>query len=188
MQCPLQTPWAAYRAISPRSTTITLYHRPGIITPLLRFHRHFGALLRKHGVQRIFKILSGAFSVHACISRPAVNVIFVASLLFFLAVAFLSPCVDVKSVPDASVFRRVERAGPHAPSALLNSTCQLILNSLSSSSAVYAPGTCEYDEDLSTPRSASLLIRLTQKNTGPAHQLNMPRVQSNQATCKIFPL
>ena len=52
-----------------------------------------------------------------------------------LGVVFLSLCVDI---------RRIERAGPHTPSALLNSTCQLISNSPLGSSAMYAPGTCKY--------------------------------------------
>lgn len=109
----------------------------------------------------------------------------VANLPFLLAVAFLSLCVDVRSVPHASVFRRVERAGPHTPSALLNSTCQLILNSLSSSSAVYAPGTCEYDEDMGATRGSFIAFG------APAHALyskeHWARSSIEYAACSVEP-
>jgi len=115
----------------------------------------------------------------------------VVSLPFLLATAFLSLHVGARSVPDANVFRRVERSGLLTRDPLINSTCQHIRNSVSNESAVYAPGTPEYDQDMGTPRLlflvfASLLTRLTRQNTGLPRHPNPLRVQSNQAMRKIF--
>ena len=57
--------------------------------------------------------------------------------------------VDAKGVPDANlVARRVERSNPYARTPLLHPTCQNIKNSVSSASAVYAPGTPEFLKDI----------------------------------------
>ena len=111
----------------------------------------------------------------------------IVSLYLFALIVSLSLYVAAKSVPDASVFRRVERLHSHTRSLLLDPTCLAIKNSVSNASAVYAPGTSEYAADMGTslsfPALLRLLIRLTRQNIGLAHQLNMLRAQSNQATC-----
>ena len=111
------------------------------------------------------------------------------SLCFMLAVAPLGPChdVDARSVPDVGLFgRRAERSDP-----LVQSVCRDIKNSISSASAVYAPGTPEYLKDIGMEsfldRSwVQLLMYLTQQSIGSFHQPKMLRVQSNRGMCKTF--
>jgi hypothetical protein len=69
----------------------------------------------------------------------------VASLCFFLAIV---SHVAARTMPDAIVFSRAERLYPSTRSPLLDSTCRTIKSSVSNASAVYAPGTPEYAEDI----------------------------------------
>jgi len=109
----------------------------------------------------------------------------VISLPFLLATAFLSLHVGARSAPDAGVFRRVERSGLHTRDPLFNSTCQHIRNFVSNESAVYAPGSPEYDKDMGTPRLLFLAFCIS---AHPPHSTEHWATSSSEfAACSVEP-
>jgi len=103
------------------------------------------------------------------------------SLPFLLATAFLSLHVDARSVPDANV----ERPGSQTRDPLFDPTCQQIQNSVSTDSAVYAPGTPGYDKDIRMPR---LLFVAFCISAHPPHSTEHWATSSSEfAACSVEP-
>ena len=86
-----------------------------------------------------------SFDTHVSIPGDMTTVL---SLYLFGLIVSLSLHTRATKVPDVSVVKHVEWLYPHPRAILVDPTCQKIRDSISNASAVYAPGTPEYNKDM----------------------------------------
>lgn len=106
-----------------------------------------------------------------------------ASLCFLVAIVSLNLHVVAGSMPDAIVFGRAETPYPHTRS-LSDSTCQAIKNSVSAASAVYAPGTPEYYQDMGMSLPFLAVFAFIHADHSTEHWVNS---STQYAACSVEP-